>query len=301
MRNTFINEIHKNALINNEICFLTGDLGFGVLNQMREELGDRFKNIGVAEQLMTGMAAGMAIAGKKTFTYSIANFPTLRCIEQIRNDICYHNLDVKIVSVGAGVAYGTHGYTHFGVEDIAMMRTLQNMEVICPLDPVEARAAANYVCENSGPVYIRLGKNGEPNIHNNNVKLIKGKFLEHHPRAKNIVLSTGSIGLHAKLAVEKLKEEGVDICFVSAPFVRPLDRDFLCDSNIEKIFTVEEHSPFGGFGAAILEELSDLSRVIPVKRFTLPEKIEMIASQKYLLSKYHLDEKGLYESIKNQL
>ncbi len=301
MRNTFINEVHKIALANEDICFVTGDLGFGVLNQMREDLGDRFRNAGVAEQLMTGMAAGMAIAGKKAFTYSIANFPTLRCIEQVRNDVCYHNLDVKIVSVGAGVAYGTHGYTHFGVEDLAMMRTLQNIEVICPLDPIEAEAAARYVCQNSGPTYVRLGKNKEPNIHKSKVELKRGKFFEHHGKSENVVISTGSIGLHAKEAVDRLRDEGYDVGFVSAPFVRPIDSEYLNQDHIQKVFTVEEHFRRGGFGSAVLEEINDLKSSIALTRFALPDTIDIIAGQNYLLSHFGLDAKGLYESIKQAL
>ncbi len=161
VRNAFLNELHELAREDPRIVFITGDLGFGVVEQFREELPDQFVNAGVAEQNMTGIAAGMALSGKIVFTYSIANFPTLRCLEHIRNDVCYHDADVKVVSVGGGFAYGSMGATHHATEDLGVMRLLPNMIVVAPGDPVEARAATRAVVAQSGPCYLRLGKAGE--------------------------------------------------------------------------------------------------------------------------------------------
>ena len=298
MRNTFINEITSQIKNDDNVHFLTGDLGFGVLNNMREVIGARFVNVGVAEQLMTGMAAGLALTGKKVFTYSIANFPTLRCLEQIRNDVCYHNLDVKIVSVGAGVAYGTHGYTHFGVEDITALRSLRNMEVICPADPREAKAAARYILEHQGPTYIRLGKNGEPNIHEGEIDFNKQKYVSsYNLKSDYVFLSTGSIGFEAKLAVESLRGEGVDINFISVPFINSLERSMF-SPKLKRVFTLEEHVLKGGFGSAILEFLSDENMNIPVTRFGLPEDISLIGNQKFLLKEYGLISDSLTERIR---
>jgi transketolase len=137
MRNTFIRELIKIAEKDKNIYLLTGDLGFSVLEPFLEKLPDQFVNVGVAEQNLTGVATGLALTGKIVFTYSIANFPTLRCLEQIRNDACYHNANVKIISIGSGFSYGTLGYTHYGVEDISIMRALPKIKIISPADPIE--------------------------------------------------------------------------------------------------------------------------------------------------------------------
>ena len=215
--------------MDNNTQFLTGDLGFGVLDRMREKIGPRFLNVGVAEQFMTGMAAGIALTGKKVFTYSIANFPTFRCAEQIRNDVCYHNLDVKIVSVGAGVAYGTHGYTHYGLEDLALMRSFKNIEVICPIDKEEAKAAAKYAMCKKGPMYIRLGKNKEPEIHKEELDFsIKKTFPEDElEKSDYAVITTGSIGFHGRVASMMLREKSYSVAHVSMPFVHPIDKTFI--------------------------------------------------------------------------
>ena len=151
--------------------------GFGVVEPFMEELPDQFVNAGVAEQNMTGLAAGMALSGKIVFTYSIANFPTLRCLEHIRNDVCYHDADVKVVSVGGGFAYGSMGATHHATEDLGVMRLLPNMVVVAPGDPVEARAATRAVVAHPGPCYLRLGKAGEPVVHEEPIDFELGKAI----------------------------------------------------------------------------------------------------------------------------
>src|SRR5215813_10958785 len=151
MRDAFVAAVTELAAADERIWLLTGDLGFTVFERFRERFADRFVNVGVAEQNMTGVAAGMALSGKIVFTYSIANFPTLRCLEHVRNDVCYHNANVKIVSVGGGFTYGAMGATHHAVEDIAVMRALPNLMVVAPGDPVEARAATRAVIAYSGP------------------------------------------------------------------------------------------------------------------------------------------------------
>lgn len=302
MRNTFIKNLENELIRNENNYFLTGDLGFGVLNTIKEKMGERFINVGVAEQLMAGMAAGLAHTGKKVFIYSIANFPTFRCLEQIRNDICYHNLDVKIVSVGAGVAYGTHGYTHYGAEDIAVMKPLRNIEVICPADPVEAMSAASYCIENAGPAYIRLGKNNEPVIHENQ-QSIKDYVLKSHLTGGDIlVLSTGSIGFNVKSAVTELYSESVDITFLSVPYVHPFGKVFhenIC--KYKKIFTFEEHSLSGGFGSTVLEELSKQGFKGDFHNFGLDLDINEVGSQSFMLEKMNLDIKGIKNTIKKYL
>ena len=158
MRNTFINELEKLAVVDPSIYLLTGDLGFGVLNSFSENLPKQFINVGISEQNMTAVAAGLALEGNAVYTYSIGNFPSLRCLEQIRNDICYPNANVKIISVGAGLSYGQLGMSHHATEDMAIMRALPNMRVFSPADPQEAIAVLKEVSQVPGPAYIRLEK-----------------------------------------------------------------------------------------------------------------------------------------------
>ena len=165
MRAAFIRTLSELAEHDRRITPIVGELGFGVVESFAERFPKQFLNAGVAEQNMTGIAAGMALSGKVVFTYSIANFPTLRCLEQVRNDVCYHNANVKIVAVGGGFAYGSLGMTHHATEDLAIMRTLPGMVVVAPGDPVEADLATRAVVSDSRPSYLRLGRAGEPTVH----------------------------------------------------------------------------------------------------------------------------------------
>ncbi len=165
MRTAFVESLIETAKDDDRVWLLTGDLGFGVLEPFAEKFPDRFVNVGVAEQNMVGMAAGLALSGKIVFVYSIANFPVMRCLEQIRNDIAYHRLNVKVVSVGGGFSYGMQGYTHYAIEDLAVMGALPNMNIAVPGDPVEMRALVPQIKAMDGPGYLRLGRAGEHVIH----------------------------------------------------------------------------------------------------------------------------------------
>src|SRR5438445_7860670 len=165
MRTAFIQTLNELADRDPRVCLVVGDLGFSVIEEFAERFPDQFLNAGVAEQNMIGLAAGMSMTGKIVLTYSIGNFGTLRCLEQIRNDVCYHRANVKVVAVGGGLAYGNLGVTHHASEDVAIMRALPNMTVVSPGDPIEARLATKAVVALDGPAYLRLGKAGEPVVH----------------------------------------------------------------------------------------------------------------------------------------
>ncbi len=210
MRSAFINELIVQARLHPEIFLIVGDLGFSVIEPFAAEFPDRFINAGVAEQNMTGVAAGLASEGYHVFTYSIANFPTFRCAEQIRNDIVYHNLPVTIVSVGGGVAYGSLGYSHHAVQDIALMRLFPGNLLACPGDPVETRACMKALVELRRPSYLRLGKAGEPVVHSEEIAPpCPGGTVEvlKSTSGKNAFLTTGAA---LKLAVDLASKPEAD-------------------------------------------------------------------------------------------
>ena len=178
MRNAFIEELVTLATQHPHIALIVGDLGYSVVEPFADRFPERFINAGVAEQNMTGLAAGMASEGYHVFTYSIANFPTFRCAEQIRNDVDYHRLPVTVVSVGGGLAYGALGYSHHAVQDYALMRSFPNMLIAAPGDPMEVRACMRYLVAHPQPSYLRLGKAGEPNFHADVPDVAPGRWLK---------------------------------------------------------------------------------------------------------------------------
>ena len=162
MRDHFVKRLCELAESDRRITLITGDLGFGVLNEFRQRFPRQFINAGIAEQNMTGLATGMALEGRIVFTYSIGNFSTLRCLEQIRNDACYHEANVKIVSVGGGFSYGALGISHHATEDLAIMRSLPGLTVVSPCGLWEAVQAAEAVTRTPGVCYVRIDKSAGP-------------------------------------------------------------------------------------------------------------------------------------------
>lgn len=290
MRNAFISEITRLAERYTDIFLLCGDLGYSVLEPFAESYPDRFLNVGIAEQNMTQVATGLAREGYNVFTYSIGNFPTLRCMEQIRYDVCYHNANVKIVSVGAGYAYGPQGVSHHTTEDIAMLRVIPNMLVCAPADPVEAKAAARFMTEYIGPGYIRLNKAGEPSIHDpsTELSLVPGQLIPICSGTDTAVLTTGAISASVISEVRDLVES---YAVFSVPFIGNYDPEALIGlaNTYERIVTVEEHQLNGGFGASLVEAFSDMyaigliSHMPHVIRIGIPNMFLGIAgSQEYL-------------------
>ena len=255
MRTGFIEALLEEARARPDVMLLTGDLGFSVVERFMAELPEQFVNAGVAEQNMTSLAAGMALMGKTVFTYSIANFPTLRCLEQIRNDVCYHGYPVRIVSVGGGFTYSTQGYTHHGVEDIGVMRTLPGMTVIAPGDPQEAMRATRALCDFPGPAYLRLGKAGEPGVHAGTIDFVIGKAIEVAAGSDVTLVSTGGMLVHSMETAEALRKDGISTRVVSMHTVKPLDVDAIRKALAETkvVVTVEEHNVGSGLGAAVAQ------------------------------------------------
>ncbi len=256
MRTAFIETLHELASKDDRIWLLCGDLGFSVLEPFAKSFPNRYLNVGVAEQNMTGVAAGLALSGKIVFTYSIANFPVIRCLEQIRNDVCAHNLNVKIVSVGGGFAYGSAGYTHHGTEDLAIMRVLPNITVIAPGDPIETRLLTIAATERPGPCYLRLGKAGEPIIHTSQPDAVIGKAIVLRQGDAGTLISTGAtLGMAVK-AADELSTRGINVSVLSMPTLSPLDQDAILRAakHTGHLITVENHG-IGGLGSAVAEVL----------------------------------------------
>lgn len=305
MRAAFIKTLFEMAQKDKRIMLVVGDLGFGVVTPFMERLPAQFINAGVAEQNMTGMAAGIALSGKIVFTYSIANFPTIRCLEQVRNDICYHKANVKIVSVGSGMSYGSLGITHHATEDIAIMRSLPNMVVVTPGDPVEASLATRAMVEHPGPCYLRLGRDGEPTVHPPNVNFQLGKAILVRDGKHLTFIVTGALLPEVIVAADSLRERKITARILSMHTVKPLDREavLIAARKTPLVFTVEEHSIIGGLGGAVAEILmeADLGYV-RFKRIGLNDAFcNKVGDQNYLRAEYGLDAHGILRTVESVL
>jgi len=288
MRTAFINQLTLEARKDEKIFLIVGDLGFSVVEPFAAEFPNRFLNAGVAEQNMTGIAAGLAMEGYTVFTYSIGNFPTLRCMEQVRYDVCYHNLNVKIVAVGGGYAYGSLGASHHATEDLGMLRTIPNLTVCAPGDPLETKALTSFLAREKGPAYLRLGKAGEPVVHEKLDSIIKGAGLSLKDGKDVAVLSTGAM---LKYACDFIRNHQLEYGLFSFPFIKPIDSVLIknISNQYRQIITIEEHQRDAGFGSAVLEALHDLlekggiSSLPTIKRIAIPNKfIGVAGTQEYL-------------------
>ena len=285
MRTSFIQTLVELAEADDRIWLVTGDLGYSVLEPFAARFPDRYLNAGVAEQNMTGVAAGLARCGKVVFTYSIANFPTLRCLEQIRNDVVYHGANVKVVAVGGGLAYGAQGYTHHGVEDLGVLRTLPGLTVVAPGDPVEARLATRALAAHDGPAYLRLGKAREPVVHDRDPDFRLGRALPVREGRDVTMIATGGLLKHAVDTAARLLADGVAARVVSMPTLKPLDADAVRAAAAQTggIVTVEEHSVTGGLGSAVAEVLAESGAATRFCRYGLPDRpYHDVGSQDYL-------------------
>jgi transketolase len=302
MRTAFIKSLISLAERDPRVWLLTGDLGYSVLEPFAAKFPGRYVNVGVAEQNMVGVAAGLALTGKKVFTYSIANFAVTRCLEQIRNDVCYHNADVTIVATGGGLAYGPQGYTHHGIEDIGFTRLLPNMNVIAPADAAEVDLAMGAIEKRSGPSYLRLARGGEPAVHAQPLdRELFGRALMLRPAGEIAILSTGSLLGEAVAAADRLTDEGIKTGVYSIPVIQPLDAEAIAALARQcwLIVTVEEHVTQGGLGGAVAEVLSGLQGPhAGLERAGVVHGLSPnAASQAYLRRLHKLDADGLVARV----
>lgn len=300
MRDTFVHTLVELAKNDHRIELVTGDLGFGVLKPYWEQCPDQFTNAGIAEQNMTSLAAGMALEGKIVFTYSIGNFPTLRCLEQIRNDCAYHKADVKIVCVGGGFAYGSLGMSHHATEDIAILRALPDVAVVCPADLVEAQEAVKAIVDYPGTVYLRLGRGGEKRIHNTVKDFKIGKAIKVRDGKDIAILSTGAIFDEVSEAVSLLESKGYYPTVYTFPTVKPIDKDVInkLSNTHSMIVTCEEHNLSGGFGSAVAEVMASEGTKCRLLAIGLADTYtQAVGSQKYLRKLNGLDAESIVAKI----
>lgn len=305
MRDTFVRTLVELAKEDKNIELITGDLGFGVLKQFWETVPDQFTNAGIAEQNMTTVAAGMALEGKTVFTYSIGNFPTLRCLEQIRNDCAYHNANVKVVCIGGGFVYGSLGMSHQATEDLAILRALPDVVVMAPADLVEAEECTKALAAYPGTAYLRLGRGGEKRIHDHIENFQIGKAIKVRDGRRIAIFSTGAIFEEVNAAYQVLIGKGYDPAVYTFPTVKPIDKEVIeeCAREFEVIVTCEEHNVIGGFGSAVAEIMAEMKeKKAYLLRIGLNDEYSIkVGNQNYLRQQYRMDSKSIVEKIEDTI
>lgn len=305
MRNTLIHTLCEMAANRDDIYLLTGDLGFGVVEEFAERYPDRFINAGIAEQNMTAVAAGLGLEGKCVFTYSIGNFPTLRCLEQIRNDVAYHHCNVNIVAVGGGFSYGALGMSHHATEDIAIMRAIPNMVVFTPCDPEEAWAATTLAAELAQPCYIRLARGKDQSIEHITREYRVGKANLLWDGKDVAIFAAGPVVREAVSAAQILeKTDGIRCAVRNCLTVKPIDENAVlaAATHVKHIFTVEEHNVIGGVGGAMAEVLASHGCKSQLHRLGLQDIFTSeVGEQPYLRDQNGISADKLVETIKKIL
>ncbi len=305
MRDTFVETLTALAEHNARIMLLTGDVGFGVLNRFAERFPRQYLNVGVAEQNLTGLATGLALEGRIVFTYSIANFPTLRCLEQVRNDVCYHEADVKIVSMGGGFSYGALGISHHATEDLAILRALPNMTVVAPCDLWEVKEATRALVETTGPALLRIDKSAAASMVRPGEKFLLGRARQLRDGADITLVAAGGIMEEALTAADMLAEQRIQCRVLSMATIKPLDVESLVRAVDETggIITLEEHTVEGGLGGAVAEMLLEMGRIPACfHRIGLRAGFSsIVGTQKYLRKVYGMDAPAIVAVVKQKL
>uniref|UniRef100_C6E4X5 Transketolase central region n=1 Tax=Geobacter sp. (strain M21) TaxID=443144 RepID=C6E4X5_GEOSM len=294
MRNTFLDCLVEQAKVDDRIYLITPDVGFSVLEKFADQFPDRYLNVGIAEQNAVGVAAGLALSGRLPYVYSMIPFVTMRCFEQVRVDVAYLNTRVRLVGIGAGLSYGPAGATHHAIEDIAIMRALPNLTVCCPGDPVETRALINESFTHPGPIYLRLGKNGEPNIHRTDAAIRIGKAVKVTEGNDLALITTSNMLETGKRWVDAWAAEGKQVTLLSMPTIKPLDVESiraLIQTGMP-IRTLEEHNVIGGLGSAVSEVIAESGRAVDFKRIGIEDAYShFVGGHDFLRAKFGLQDR----------
>lgn len=305
MRNAFAKQVTQLAQEDERVVLLSGDIGNRLFDDIKAKCPGRFLNCGVAEANMIGMAAGMAMSGLRPICYTITPFITYRCMEQIRIDVCYHHAPVVIVGTGAGLSYASLGATHHSCEEMGMLRLLPGLAVVAPADEWEVRAAIKAAIKYPNPVYIRIGKKGEPVVHKSEPAFTIGKAITMRDGTDVCFLSTGTVLPETMHAAEELSRAGISAKVLSFHTVKPLDEAALAEAfkQFKIVATVEEHSVLGGLGGAVAEWFADHS---PLKaklvRFGTPDEfLHETAEQEHAREKFGLTPAAMAKRIQQVL
>lgn len=300
MRNAFAEAVTTLASEDPRVVLLSGDIGNRLFDEFKATDPNRFYNCGVAEANMMGVAAGLALSGLRPVVYTITPFTTTRCFEQIRVDVCYHKAPVVIVGTGSGLSYAPLGPTHHSLEDLAILRTLPGMTVMAPADPIECRLALQTALQHPGPVYIRIGKKGEPLIHDRVPAFEIGRFIRLQKGLDVVLIGTGTILSEVLKAAHALSLRGLSVEVVSAHTVKPLDQDYLkrASEQFKLMVTIEEHGLIGGLGSAVAEWRSREGIKTPLLSFGTPDEfMHEVGSQSYARLQYGLTGEVMAQSI----
>ena len=299
MRQAFINTLIELAETDKDIWLLTADMGFGLVEQFATQFPKRYINVGVAEQNMIGVATGLALEGKKVFCYSIANFPTMRCLEQIRNDVCYHNLPVCIVSGGAGLWYGALGMTHWAVEDIAVMRCLPSMAVVSLATARETEMTIKAIVDRGQPCYLRMSRSCKDVLPSSEYRFSKASHMMGFTDVL-IIATGGQMIFNALCAAGQLRQKELWAGVLNIHTIKPLDWQTILDAidGVKLVITIEEHSRIGGLGSAVAEVLAGMKQHPPLVRLGTGDCYPTTAmSYEELLRANHLDVDSIVQEV----
>jgi len=305
MRTAFLNEITNLMRKHKDIIVITADMGFSVFEGLQKEFPNRFMNTGITEQSSIGIATGLALSGYTVYFYAQAQFATMRCFEQVRLDVAFHNLNVKIIGVASGFSTNQLGVSHYAIEDVALMRLLPNMTVLTPGDPYESSELTRLSYETAGPVYIRINKSGTPLVHNNKKPaIVIGKGLKIRAGKGCSLLVSGSLLPVAVAAADMLSEQGIQTSVISFHTVKPLDKALILQEArfTKNIFTLEDHFITGGFGSAVAEVLAEANSTARFLRLGVPDRFtSVVGSQEYLLAENGLSKEEIVKTIVQHL
>lgn len=302
MRKACLQSVYEAATKDDRVVFIGSDLGYGTLDEFKNEIPDRFFMEGIAEANVIGMAAGFALNNKVVFVNTIASFLTRRCFEQTAIDLCLHNLNVRLIGNGGGLVYAPLGPTHLAFEDIAIMRALPNMTVVAPCDAEEMKRLIPATIDYPGPVYIRLAKGYDPVVSSGDVPFEIGKGITYRGGTDAVIISTGVMINAALTAADRLAERGLDVGVLHMHTIKPIDKDAILEhaGNVSTVVTIEEHSVIGGLGSAVAEIIAeaDFSEPKRFRRIGIPDVFpDEYGSQASLLERYSITAERLITEI----
>ena len=305
MRNTSLKMVHALAQCDPRILYVGSDPGPGTADAMKKEFPDRHLIEGISEAHLIGMSAGLAMEGFIPYVNTIATFLTRRCYEQVAVDLCMHKLPVRLIANGGGLVYAPLGPTHQAIEDVAIMRALPNMTVVCPADAEEMKRLMEQTPDWPGPIYIRLAKGGDAIVSRAENGFAIGKAILMAAAGEVLIVTTGIMLQRALAARDLLAKEGLDAGILHVHTIKPFDTDALLANlhHCKLLVSLEEHVGTGGLGSAVLEALTDRERTVPrILRLSLPDTfMHNYGSQDSLLKKYGLDSEAIASSIRRAL